>query len=113
DGPHNFEPQRTTPELTSSPLQNPAPCQREDIWPPASYFESQRATPELPPSPLQTHAPCQREDLWSPTCYFACNRPTYTTDLEPSGPEAQTLPLGHRGLPQRSKSLLKSLPMCL
>ncbi|GBO02250.1 hypothetical protein AVEN_89404-1 [Araneus ventricosus] len=62
------------------------------------------ATFELAP-PLQTSAPHQREDVWSPTYDLTCNKPKHMADLqwnrvsnmEPSGPEAETLPLGHRG----------------
>ncbi|GBM34840.1 hypothetical protein AVEN_208042-1 [Araneus ventricosus] len=63
-----------------------------------------RTTPELAPA-LQTSAPHQREDVCPSTQDLACNRPPTTdlqwnrvSNLEPSGPEVETLPLGHRGL---------------
>ncbi|GBO28147.1 hypothetical protein AVEN_61808-1, partial [Araneus ventricosus] len=56
-------------------------------------------------TPLQTSAPHQREDACTPTYDLKCIMPKYTADLqwnrvsnmEPSGPEAEILPLGHRG----------------
>ncbi|GBL93876.1 hypothetical protein AVEN_153636-1 [Araneus ventricosus] len=67
-----------------------------------------RRTPELTPR-FKTSTPHQWEGLWPPTYDLACNRPTYTaylqcnrfSNLKRSGPEAETLPLGHRG-PSRS-----------
>ncbi|GBM47242.1 hypothetical protein AVEN_133537-1 [Araneus ventricosus] len=64
-----------------------------------------RMTPELAP-PLQTSAPHQREDVWPPYVGFNVQQAPYTTalqwnrvwNLDPSGTEADTLPLGHRGL---------------
>ncbi|GBO01060.1 hypothetical protein AVEN_98152-1, partial [Araneus ventricosus] len=54
-----------------------------------------RTTPELAP-PLQTpnvqQAPYTADLQW--------NR---VSDLEPSGPKAETLPLGHRGLSRMTK----------
>ncbi|GBM97494.1 hypothetical protein AVEN_97815-1 [Araneus ventricosus] len=61
-------------------------------------------TLELPPN-LQTSTPHQREDFRPTTSDFTCIRPKYMADLqwkwvsnlEPSVPKAETLPLGHRG----------------
>ncbi|GBL80085.1 hypothetical protein AVEN_183416-1 [Araneus ventricosus] len=70
--------------------------------------------PELAPL-LQASTPHQREDVWPlsttttgvrPLSKFSVQRAPYTTDLqwnwasnlEPSGPKAEALPLGHRGL---------------
>ncbi|GBM39732.1 hypothetical protein AVEN_68580-1 [Araneus ventricosus] len=61
-----------------------------------------RTTPDLEP-PLQTSTPYEQEDVWPPTYDLTCNRPIYRTDsqwnwvsnLEPSGQEAETLPLDH------------------
>ncbi|GBM02578.1 hypothetical protein AVEN_178507-1 [Araneus ventricosus] len=56
--------------------------------------------------PLQASAPHQFEDIWPTTCDLACRRSTHTANfeywyrvlsLEPSGPEAEALLLGHRG----------------
>ncbi|GBL91957.1 hypothetical protein AVEN_102533-1 [Araneus ventricosus] len=52
------------------------------------------------------YAPHLRKDFWPSTYDLACIRSTYSADrqwnwvlnLEPSGPEAETLPQGHRGL---------------
>ncbi|GBM78946.1 hypothetical protein AVEN_40510-1 [Araneus ventricosus] len=60
-----------------------------------------RTTPDLVPS-LQSSVPHQREDVSPPTYDLACKQAQYTTDLrwnqvwnlKPSGPKAQTLPLG-------------------
>ncbi|GBM48383.1 hypothetical protein AVEN_103568-1 [Araneus ventricosus] len=68
-------------------------------------------TPELA-SPLQNSTPHQREGVCTPTYDFTCNRPIYTADLwcnrvsnlEPSGPEAETLLLSYRG-PSSSSDL--------
>ncbi|GBL85758.1 hypothetical protein AVEN_193202-1 [Araneus ventricosus] len=69
-----------------------------------NYDEMTRTISELA-HPLQTSAPHQREDVWHLTYDLTCKRPTYTADLqcnrvsnlEPSGPKAETLSLGHRG----------------
>ncbi|GBM77312.1 hypothetical protein AVEN_91415-1 [Araneus ventricosus] len=53
----------------------------------------------------QTSTPHQREDIWPPTSNLMCSRLAYTmsrqwnwvSNLEPSSPEVETLPLGHRG----------------
>ncbi|GBM57820.1 hypothetical protein AVEN_22073-1 [Araneus ventricosus] len=65
-----------------------------------------RTTPELASSP-QTSAPHQRDYVWLPTYDLTCNRAPCTVDLqwnrvsslEPLDNVAETLPLGHRGLP--------------
>ncbi|GBM75666.1 hypothetical protein AVEN_45554-1 [Araneus ventricosus] len=65
-----------------------------------------RTTPELAPPSPNFHATPTGGRL-ATTYDLACNRPPYTADLqwnrvsnlEPSGPKAETLPLGHRGLP--------------
>ncbi|GBL76382.1 hypothetical protein AVEN_53163-1 [Araneus ventricosus] len=64
-----------------------------------------RTTPKLALLPLHTSSPHQGEDIWSPPYDLKCNSPIYTTylqwhrvsHLEPSGQEAEILPLGHRG----------------
>ncbi|GBN98974.1 hypothetical protein AVEN_44470-1 [Araneus ventricosus] len=65
-----------------------------------------RTTPELAP-PLQTSTPHQREDAWPPLMiqsgagpYSADLQWNRVSSLEPSGPKAETLPLGHRSPPQ-------------
>ncbi|GBM36841.1 hypothetical protein AVEN_82831-1 [Araneus ventricosus] len=63
-----------------------------------------RTTPELAP-PLQASAPHQREDVW-PLRTISVQQAPYTADLQwnrvsnlrPSSPGVETLPLGHRGL---------------
>ncbi|GBN77269.1 hypothetical protein AVEN_130965-1 [Araneus ventricosus] len=58
-----------------------------------------------PTPPLQASAPCQREDVW-PLRMICVQQAPYTADLQwnrvsnlrPSGPKVETLPLGHRGL---------------
>ncbi|GBL73446.1 hypothetical protein AVEN_159450-1 [Araneus ventricosus] len=64
-----------------------------------------RTTPDLTPCSLDFRA-YQLEDVWPPAYDLAC-RPTYTADLrwnrlsnlEPSGVEGESLPLGHRSRP--------------
>ncbi|GBM67370.1 hypothetical protein AVEN_221439-1, partial [Araneus ventricosus] len=51
---------------------------------------------------LKAFAPHQREDVPPPTYDLTCNRlntgRNRVSYLEPSDPESQTLPLGHRSL---------------
>ncbi|GBN78905.1 hypothetical protein AVEN_31800-1 [Araneus ventricosus] len=68
-----------------------------------------KTTPGVAP---QAYAPHQREDVWPPPSDLTGRRSQwakiaqYTTDLQwnrvsnlqPSGPEVKTLPLGHSGL---------------
>ncbi|GBL72901.1 hypothetical protein AVEN_128089-1 [Araneus ventricosus] len=74
-----------------------------------------RATPDLAP-PLQTSAAHQGFPPLVPATYdLACSRPTYTvyrlwnrvSSLEPSGLEAETLPLGQRGACELTKTMRK------
>ncbi|GBO43580.1 hypothetical protein AVEN_253457-1 [Araneus ventricosus] len=58
-----------------------------------------RTTPELAPS-LQNSTPHQREDVWALRMIQRATGPIHGgSSVEPSGPKAETLPLGHRGLP--------------
>ncbi|GBO05053.1 hypothetical protein AVEN_72518-1, partial [Araneus ventricosus] len=68
--------------------------------------QGQRTGTKLELQPLlQTSAPHQQDEVWSTTYDLACSGSTYRTDLQwnrvlslkPSGPEADTLPLGYRG----------------
>ncbi|GBN16695.1 hypothetical protein AVEN_53078-1 [Araneus ventricosus] len=61
-----------------------------------------RTTPQLA-LPLRNSAPQQQEDVWPSTCDLTCNRPNTGQILSgigfrTSGPQADILPLDHRGL---------------
>ncbi|GBM69661.1 hypothetical protein AVEN_124443-1 [Araneus ventricosus] len=76
-----------------------------------------RTTPELAPT-LQTSAPHQRQDVRPATNDLACNRPNThrqwnrVLNLETFGPEADTLPLGHRGLPDDGSAHCQAAVPC-
>ncbi|GBM32447.1 hypothetical protein AVEN_136026-1 [Araneus ventricosus] len=63
-----------------------------------------RATTELAPL-LQSSGSHQREGVWPSTYDLRYSKPAYTnylqwnrvSDMEPSDPKAEILPLGHRG----------------
>ncbi|GBO43083.1 hypothetical protein AVEN_211791-1 [Araneus ventricosus] len=66
-----------------------------------------RTAPELAP-PFQTSAPHQREDyVWfnvQQAQYMTLLQWNRVSNLEPTGPKSDTLPLGNRGLPPRWRS---------
>ncbi|GBM48993.1 hypothetical protein AVEN_55205-1 [Araneus ventricosus] len=96
----------TIPEL-APPLQTSAPHQREDVWPPTYDVACNRTKWFIlvPPVGAGTSFPHNsgKSDVSQPGSRLSNH---LTTDLQwnrisslvPSGPEAETLPLGHRGL---------------
>ncbi|GBM58522.1 hypothetical protein AVEN_268600-1 [Araneus ventricosus] len=76
-----------------------------------------RTAPELAPPP-QTSTPNQREDVRPTTTDLTYNRPTHSADkqwnrvsnLKPSGPELETLPLGQIPLKGHLKYGDENLP---
>ncbi|GBL94371.1 hypothetical protein AVEN_7347-1 [Araneus ventricosus] len=72
-----------------------------------------RTTPNLAPPPNLRTTPA--EELLAPIYDLACNRPTYTaglgwkrvSNLEPSDPEAEILPLGYRCLNIYTRATVK------
>ncbi|GBN89647.1 hypothetical protein AVEN_174841-1 [Araneus ventricosus] len=68
-----------------------------------------RTTPQLAP-PIQTSMPHQRGDVWPLRMILRATGPIHGGSLVesgfepgPFGPKAGTLPLGHRGLPNKPK----------
>ncbi|GBO12944.1 hypothetical protein AVEN_210739-1 [Araneus ventricosus] len=79
-------------------------------------FEPQSDDEMIPELAHPLQASLHSEDVWHPMYDLTCNRPTCTADLqgnrvsrlEPSDPEAETLPIGHHcPINPKEKDLIK------